>query len=126
MATSIELKGAKVTQWVDKKIGIKFSGDRFVVAQVEDNPGIYVTEFGIVDLRVGTVTNGGGDQSPVIILGCKEIRLLQSRQRRKERIVNMFLDRANPDIRIGCQQLTDGVELFISTQADLALFTNAE
>ncbi|MBI2086009.1 hypothetical protein HYT74_01575 [Candidatus Daviesbacteria bacterium] len=115
MATSIELRGEKIAGWVTKKTGIKVDGDRFVVAQIEDNPGIYVTEFGIVDLKFGTVTNGGGDQSPAVILGCKKISLLQSRQRRDERIINIFSDRVTPGVGTGCQQLTDGVDLFIHT-----------
>lgn len=116
MATSIELRGEKISGWVDKKTGIKIGGESFVVAQVEDKPGVYITEFGTINIRFGTVTNGGGDQSPVVILGCKEIRLLQSRQRRNERIINIFSDGINPGVRIGCQQLRDGVNLFISTE----------
>ena len=116
MTTSIELRGAKVAQWVDKKTGIKASGDRFVVAQVEDEPGVYTTDFGIIDLKFGTVTNGGGNKSPAIYLGCRGIKLLQSRQRRDERIINIFSDGITPAVRIGCQQLSDGVDLFISTE----------
>lgn len=115
MATSIELRGEKIAGWVTKKTGIKIDGDSFVVAQVEDKPGVYTTEFGIIDIRFGTVTNGGGDQSPAIMLDCREIRLLQNRNR-KNRTINIFQDKLNPGVRIGCQQLTDGVDLFISTE----------
>lgn len=115
MATSIELRGEKITGWVAKKTGIKIGGENFIIAQVEDKPGVYTTEFGTIDISFGAVTNGGGDQSPAIILGCEEIKLLQSRQKRDRRIINIFSDEVSSGVRIGCQQLSDGVDLFICT-----------
>lgn len=114
MTTSIELRGAKIVAWVNKKTNKLITGDSFVVAQVEDKPGIYVTDFGIIDIKFGTVINGGGNPSPTILLDCSGIKLLQSRHNKGERVINIFHDSRYAD-RIGCQQLSDGVDLFIST-----------
>lgn len=114
MTTEIALEGRKIADWLLKKGDADYSGfTQATILSLPDKPGIYETVFGRVGLTFSSVDNGGTDESPVVVLDCSQIPILQSKNARQIRTVNLN------QVGFGSQQLRDGVNLTIKTEADL-------
>ncbi len=117
MTTEISLEGKKIDDWLLKKGDADYSGFiQATVAVLPDEPGVYETVFGKIGIAYSSVVNGGVDKSPIVVLDCSQISILQSRGARLKRIINLN------GKGLGSQQLRDGVDLVITTKADLKEF----
>lgn len=119
MTTEIKLSGKRLEPWLNRKEDGGYSVQtEITIAILPDKTGFFDTKWGRLGLEYGIVRHGGEQfitDSPVVRLSCEGIKVLQSRhsKHRLSRLINII------KAGTGCQQLSKGVDLSISTGVDL-------
>ena len=111
MVTRLELGGKNLARYLAKR-EIKHTGDSFLVGEFADQAGKYKTEAGSVGLEFALAN----DSNREVVLFCGYGSILRGKG--EERVRRISVDGRG----VGVQQLTKGVELRVSTQAELARF----
>lgn len=115
MVTKIILKGEGLSTWIAKKAGQVDNQDlhSLIVAELPDKPGLYETPYGRIGLNFAMTEIGDFEVTSIMVLDCQDVRILQSRERRERRMIDIRRDGT------GSQLIGRDVELTVATNANL-------